>query len=164
MKTAAIFLIENFIENFGTDMDSEPSEWELKAMDEYANQAKEKAEKRNGELVEALEALYDESYLSSSCEAELTTSGIKLQRMVKQALKNNKHPWAVCSIAESDAAIKKVNKLAQPNNNVEVVEALKDLLGLVVSLQLLGMFKGCGDEINTEIIKSTEALKNNNND
>ncbi|MGR3218971.1 MAG: hypothetical protein ACUZ8H_04015, partial [Candidatus Anammoxibacter sp.] len=47
--------------------------------------------KRNDELVEALEASYAESYLSSSCEEELTTPAIKLQRMIKKALKNNEN-------------------------------------------------------------------------
>ena len=45
--------------------------------------------------------------------------------------------------------------------NDELATALKDILGLVVSLDILGQFKGCEDEMTTEIIKSTEALKNN---
>ena len=45
--------------------------------------------KRNEELLEALKALYDESYLSSSFENALTTPAIKLQRMIEKALKNN---------------------------------------------------------------------------
>lgn len=46
----------------------------------------------------------------------------------------------------------------------ELLEALKSILGLVVSLEMLGQFKGCEDEITDEIIKSTKAIKSNSND
>ena len=53
---------------------------------------------------------------------------------------------------------------ALKKRNDELATALKDILGLVISLDILGQFKGCEDEMTTEIIKSTEALKNNEND
>lgn len=57
-----------------------------------------------------------------------------------------------------DAVNNTVGKGIDPNAVPQALQALKDMLGFVVSLQMLGQFNGCEDDVKEQVTNALEAI------